>query len=141
MDALDVLLKSRQEGGEARKSALEYLIVRARQLGCTPRVSDSREGGFTICYGSTRYAVLDVNAGGRVDVHVKAHPTKELPTELNARANAFIASLEGMTIKDGPIHCTGQAEQPIEEIPRDSLDRLLTYAVNTIQEQYYNNHS
>lgn len=138
MDALDVLQKSRAEGGEERKDAIEHLIVRARQLGCTPLVSDSKDGGFKIRYGSIRYAVLDVNTKGRVYFHVKAHPNKDLPEDLSERANTFIVNLEGVDIKNGPINCYGQAEQTIEEIPRESIDQFLEYSVNTIQEHYYN---
>ena len=138
MDALDVLQKSRAEGGEERKDAIEHLIVRARQLGCTPLVSDSKDGGFKIRYGSIRYAVLDVNTNGRVYFHVKAHPNKDLPEDLSERANTFIVNLEGVDIKNGPINCYGQAEQTIEEIPRESIDQFLEYSVNTIQEHYYN---
>jgi hypothetical protein len=155
LDTLDVLLKSRTEGdredsefvddqsgeegnrGTARKKAIEHVIVRSRQLGCSSLISDSKEGGFKIRYGSIRYAVLDVNTKGRVYFHVKAHPNKELPSELSEQANEFIMKLNGVSIKNGPINCYGQADQKIEEIPRASIDQFLEYAVGVIQEHYY----
>ena len=138
LDALDVLVKAREEGGEERKSAIEYVIRASRDLGCQPLVSDSKEGGFKIRYGSIRYAVMDVNTKGRVYFHVKAHPNKELPEEYQRKANDFIDSLEGLNIKNGPINCYGQVEQPIEEIPRESLERFLEFSVQIIKDVYYN---
>ena len=137
MDTLEVLYKARDEGGIPRKEAMEYLIRKSRSLGCAPLVSDSKEGGFKIRYGSIRYAVLDVNTKGRVYFHIKAHPNKDLPQDLSAKANNFIIELEGVDIKNGPINCYGQVEQPIEEIPQESLDGFLEYAVNIIQTHYY----
>jgi len=168
LDTLDVLLKSRDEGdkehrieaseeeaivfedifsggayldsrGNARKKALEQVIVRSRKLGCSILISDSKEGGFKIRYGSIRYAILDVNTKGRVYFHVKAHPNKDLPEELHKRANDFIKFLEpDVTIKNGEINCYGQAEQRIEDIPKIKLEGFIKYAVNTIQDHYYN---
>lgn len=137
MDALDVLLKARDLGGPERKEAIEHIVRHARDLGCSPLVSDSKDGGFKIRYGSIRYAIMDINTKGRVYFHVKAHPNKTLPDDLSDRANRFISGLIGVTIKNGPINCYGQAEEPIETIPRDSLEQFLEYAVGTIQEQYY----
>ena len=137
MDALDVLHKARDDGGDERKKAIESLILNARRLGCSSLVSDSKDGGFKIRYGSIRYAVLDVNTKGRVYLHVKAHPNKTLPDDLSLRANEYIESLEGVSIKNGPINCYGQVEEPIENIPTESLEQFVEYAVNTIQEHYY----
>ena len=137
MDTLEVLYKAQDEGGPERKQAMEHLIRKSRALGCAPLVSDSKEGGFKIRYGSIRYAVLDVNTKGRVYFHIKAHPNKDLPSELSDRANNFIIGLEGVDIKNGPINCYGQVEQSIEQIPQESLDSFLEYAVNTIQNHYY----
>jgi hypothetical protein len=137
LDTLEVLFKARDEGGAVRKEAMEHLIRKSRALGCAPLVSDSKEGGFKIRYGSIRYAVLDVNTKGRVYFHIKAHPNKDLPSDLSLKANSFIVDLEGVDIKNGPINCYGQVEQPIEEIPQESLDSFLEYAVTTIQTHYY----
>ncbi len=116
---------------------MEHIIRTSRQLGCLPLVSDSKEGGFKIRFGSIRYAVMDINTKGRVYLHVKAHPNKELPEEFQQRANDFIFALEGVEIKNGPINCYGQVEQPIEEIPMESLEKFLEYSVRTIKECYY----
>ncbi len=137
MDALDVLFKAQDEGGIERREALEHLIRKCRELGCQPLVSDSKEGGFKIRYGSIRYAVLDVNTKGRVYLHIKSHPNKDLPDDLSEKANEFIVSLDGVDIKNGPINCYGQVEQPIEEIPQESLDSFLEFAVDSIQTTYY----
>lgn len=138
LDALEVLLKAREEGGEERKDAMEYMIRQSRTLGCASLISDSKEGGFKIRYGSIRYAIMDVNTKGRVYLHIKAHPNKELPEPKHDQANEFIAGLEGVVIKNGPINCYGQVEEPIENIPRESIDQFLNFAVDTIQTVYYN---
>jgi hypothetical protein len=138
LDALDVLLKAGEEGGQERRDAMEYIIRQARTLGCASLISDSKEGGFKIRYGSIRYAILDVNTKGRVYLHIKAHPNKELPDGKQDEANDFINGLEGIKIKNGPINCYGQVEEPIENIPRESLDQFLHFAVDTIQGIYYN---
>jgi hypothetical protein len=137
LDALDVLLKAREDGGTERKSAMEHIIRQARNLGCAALISDSKEGGFKIRYGSIRYAILDVNTKGRVYLHIKAHPNKDLPDGQQDASNEFIAALEGVKIKNGPINCYGQVEEPIENIPRESVDQFLNFAVDTIQGIYY----
>jgi hypothetical protein len=130
-------MKAERDGGSERRGAIESVIRFARKLGCAPLVSDSKEGGFKLRYGSIRYAVLDVNTQGRVYFHVKAHPNKDLPDNLQDRANDFIAALEGVDIKNGPINCYGQVEAPIESIPMSSLEEFLNYSIKTIKDTYY----
>ena len=78
-----------------------------------------------------------MNTRGEVFFHIKHHPDKDLPADTKTFANQFITDLEGITIKNAPINHYGQAEQPIETIPEDSVHQFLEYAIKTIRESYY----
>lgn len=137
MDTLDILNKARELGGESRREAMMRTFLTARNLGCQITPGGGKVGGFNVRYGSLKYAVLDMNTRGEVFLHIRPHPNKDLPDGQKAAANKFIDGLDGITIKNAPINHYGQAEEPIEEIPEDSLETFLEYAVNTIRTEYY----
>jgi len=140
LDTLDILNKAEELGGPTRKEAMMKTFIAARQLGCKITPGGGKVGGFNVRYGSLKYAILDMNTRGEVFFHIKHHPNKDLPAEKKQTANDFVAALEGMTIKNAPINHYGQAEEPIEEIPLESLENFLEYAVNTIRVEYYDPH-
>ncbi len=137
MDTLDILDKARELGGEARRDAMMRVFLTARDLGCKITPGGGKVGGFNVRYGTLKYAILDMNTRGEVFLHIRPHPNKDLPADKKAAANKFVSSLDGITIKNAPINHYGQAEEPVEEIPEDSLETFLEYAVSTIREEYY----
>ncbi|MBN1944256.1 MAG: hypothetical protein JW797_01215 [Bradymonadales bacterium] len=137
MDSLDVLKKAEELGGEDRKRALLHVINYARQKGCDFTTGGGKVGGFNIRYGSLKYAVLDVNTEGTLFLHIKPHPGKPLPDDYRTKANEFIQSLEGITIKNGPIHHYGQVESLVEEVPGESIELFLDFIIQAIHELYY----
>ena len=112
----------------------------ARDLGCDFNVGGGKAGGFNIRYGSLRYAVMDLNTRGEVFLHIKHHPSKDISDEQREQANKFVEGLEGFTIKNGPINNYGQIEEPLEELPIESLRTFLEHTVETIRETYYRPH-
>lgn len=141
MDTLDILNKAEQLGGEARREAMTQTFITARQLGCDITPGGGKVGGFNVRYGTLKYAILDMNTRGEVFFHIKPHPNKELPDSMKDDANKFVSGLDGLTIKNAPINHYGQAEEPIEEIPKETLVTFLEYAVNTIRVEYYQPHA
>ena len=141
LDTLDILKKARDLGGDDRREAMMRTFVAARQLGCDITPGGGKVGGFNVRYGTLKYAIMDMNTRGEVFLHIKHHPNKDLPAETKQKANNFITELDGITIKNAPINHYGQAEEPIEEIPEDSLTDFLEYAVSTIRTFYYEPHS
>ena len=73
---------------------------------------------------------------GQLEPRIRAWVTLD-EDESRAEANEYIASLEGITIKNGPIHHYGQVEASLEDIPTNSIDQFLEYTVNRIQQVYY----
>ncbi len=137
MDALDVLKKAEELGGPDRKSAMLEVLKAARSAGCDYSTAGGNVGGFNIRYGSLKYAVMDVNTEGVLFLHIKPHPGKPITEEARDEANEYIASLDGVAIKNGPIHHYGQVESPVEEIPQASIEAFLEYTVGRIQTNYY----
>lgn len=115
-------------------------IMAARDLGCDFNVGGGKAGGFNVRYGSLRYAVMDLNTRGEVFLHIKHHPSKNITDEQREDANKFVEGLEGLTIKNGPINNYGQIEEPIEELPIESLIAFLERTVEIIREVYYRPH-
>jgi hypothetical protein len=141
LDTLEILSKAQELGGDARREAMMQAFITARDLGCKITPGGGKVGGFNIRYGSLKYAIMDMNTRGEVFFHIKHHPNKDLPSEKKARANKFVSELDGVTIKNAPINHYGQAEEPIEEIPEDSMTSFLEYAVDVIRTEYYDPHS
>ncbi len=137
MDALDVLKKAEELGGPTRKAAMLEVLRTARQYGCEYSTGGGKVGGFNIRYGSLKYAVMDVNTEGTLFLHIKPHPGKPISDEYREEANVFINKLDGVVIKNGPIHHYGQVESALEEIPADSIKAFLKYTVDRIQNTYY----
>ena len=140
MDTLEVVKKAEQIGGEERRSAIEHLLITARDCGCDPRVGGGQAGGMNIRYGSIGYAILDVNTQGIVKLYVQPHPNKVAPDELMDALNGFIETQEELEPKSFPINSYGHLEAKIEEIPNDVLERYLRKAVELIREEYYLKH-
>lgn len=141
LDTLEILSKARELGGDDRREAMMRTFIAARKLGCDITPGGGKVGGFNIRYGTLKYAIMDMNTRGEVFLHIKHHPNKDLSPDKKANANKFVSGLEGVTIKNAPINHYGQAEEPIEEIPADSLDEFLEYAVNMIRTEYYDPHT
>lgn len=137
MDALDVLKKAEDIGGEVRKKALLEVLRAVRRYGCEYSPGGGKVGGFNVRYGSLKYAVMDVNTEGTLFLHIKPHPGKPITEEYRDQANEYIASLDGIVIKNGPIHHYGQVEAALEDIPLESIESFLEYAVDKIQTFYY----
>lgn len=141
MDTLDILNKAEEMGGESRREAMMRTFLKARKLGCDITPGGGKVGGFNIRYGTLKYAIMDMNTRGEVFLHVRPHPNKDLPEDQRTKANTFITNLAGVTIKNAPINHYGQAEESLEEIPEDSVDSFLEFAVELIREEYYNRYT
>lgn len=141
MDTLEILQKARQLGGDARREAMMKTFIAARELGCDITPGGGKVGGFNVRYGTLKYAIMDMNTRGEVFLHIKPHPNKDLDADKKQRANDFVNGLEGLTIKNAPINHYGQTQEPIEEIPEETLTDFLEYAVNIIRVEYYQPHS
>lgn len=137
MDALDVLRKAEEMGGSERKDAMLKTLTTARKYGCTYNTGGGKVGGFNIRYGSLNFAVMDVNCEGTIYLHIKSHPGKPITDEQRADYNKYITGLEGIEIKNGPIHHYGQVVAGVEEIPFDSIEAFLQYSVENITTNYY----
>jgi hypothetical protein len=137
LDALDVLKKAEELGGLERRDAMLEVLKTARGLGCDYNPGGGKVGGFNIRYGSLKYAVMDVNTEGTLFLHIKPHPGKPITDEARDEANNYIAGLDGIVIKNGPIHHYGQVEQAVEDVPGDSITQFLKFVVNKIQTEYY----
>jgi len=116
---------------------MEDIIVRARNLGCKTTPSSGKSANLHVRYGGLRYAIIDVDANGKVLLHVKTHPGKELPEEESKAVNALIDDLEGVAIKNPPINHYGQVEKPVEEVPFESIERYMEHMVALIRRLYY----
>lgn len=141
MDTLEILSKAQELGGDSRREAMLKVFITARDLGCNITPGGGKVGGFNIRYGSLKYAIMDMNTRGEVFLHIKHHPNKDLDPEKKLKSNTFVSALEGVTIKNAPINHYGQAEEPIEDIPEDSMTSFLEYVVNVIRTEYYDPHS
>ena len=141
MDTLESLQKARQLGGDARRDAMMKTFIAARELGCDITPGGGKVGGFNVRYGTLKYAIMDMNTRGEVFLHIKPHPNKDLDADKKQQANDFVNNLEGLTIKNAPINHYGQTQEPIEEIPEETLTDFLEYAVNIIRVEYYQPHS
>lgn len=137
VDALDVLKRAEELGGVERKQAMMQIINFARQRGCDYATGGGKIGGFNIRYGSLKYAVMDVNSEGTLFLHIKPHPGKAIPEEYRLKANEFIQSLDGISIKNGPIHHYGQVESAVEKVPSESIAQFLDFIIQSIHELYY----
>lgn len=137
MDALEVLKKAEELGGTERKEAMLSVLRTARKFGCKFSPGGGKVGGFNIRFGSLSFAVMDVNTEGVLFLHIKPHPGKPISDEYRAEANEYIASLDGVAIKNGPIHHYGQVEAELENIPADSIEAFLNYTVEHINRTYY----
>ncbi|MFW5967627.1 MAG: hypothetical protein ACOCV2_08925 [Persicimonas sp.] len=140
MDTLDVLEKAERKGGPERRERMTQVIMAARDLGCSYNVGGGKAGGFNIRYGSLRYAVMDLNTRGEVFLHIKHHPSKDITDDQRDEANEFVESIDGFTIKNGPINNYGQIEEEIEDVPIEALEKFLERTVETIREIYYRPH-
>ncbi len=140
MDFLEILAKAERLGGTARKEALTKAIISARDHGCKITPGGGKAGGVNVRYGSLKYSVMDINTKGEVFIHIKHHPSKKITDEQREEANDFIAELEGLEIKNGPINHYGQCAIPVEDIPIESLESFLTWAIDTIRVRYYDPH-
>ena len=137
MDTLDVLRKAEQMGGSQRRDAIQDVVVAARDLGCDFTVGGGKVGGLNIRYGTVQYAVMDIRTDGTVLLHIKPHPGKDISDEDRREANEFLESLEGLTVKNMPVNNYGTTEEPVEEIPTESLEHFLSRAVDYIRQNYY----
>jgi hypothetical protein len=137
LDALDVLKKAEELGGAERKKAMLDVLRMTRKYGCEYSTGGGKVGGFNIRYGSLKYAVMDINTEGTLFLHIKPHPGKPISEDFRTEANEYISSLEGITIKNGPIHHYGQVEATVEEIPQESIEKFLAFAIDNIQARYY----
>jgi hypothetical protein len=140
MDFLDVLAKAEELGGETRREALMQTIIKARNLGCESTPGGGKIGGINIRYGSLKYAIMDVNTRGEVFLHIKPHPNKEITDEQKEEANLFLTKLDGIEIKNAPVNHYGQANDPIEDIPDEAIDKFLERCVSFIRKIYYDPH-
>ncbi len=140
MDTLEILSKAQELGGDARREAMLRTFRTARELGCNVTPGGGKVGGFNVRYGTLKYAVMDMNTKGEVFLHIKHHPSKDLAAEKKERANKFVSELDGVTIKNAPINHYGQTEEPIEEIPEESMTNFLEYVVDVIRTEYYDPH-
>ena len=137
MDTLDVLRKAEQLGGEQRREAIQKAVVAARDLGCDFKVGGGQVGGLNIRYGGVGYAVMDIRTDGTVLFHIKPHPGKDIPDEDREDANDFLETLEGVTIKNMPVNNYGTAEEPVEDIPPNTVSQFLDRAIEYIRKKYY----
>lgn len=137
MDALEVLKKAEQLGGMERKEAMLNVLRVARRFGCKFSPGGGKVGGFNIRFGSLSYAVMDINTEGTLFLHIKPHPGKPISEDYRTEANEYISGLEGIKIKNGPIHHYGQVEAEVENIPADSIEAFLDYTVGHINRTYY----
>ena len=137
MDALEVLKKAESLGGMERKEAMLNVLRTARKFGCKFSPGGGKVGGFNIRFGSLSYAVMDVNTEGTLFLHIKPHPGKPISEDYRTEANEYISSLDGIKIKNGPIHHYGQVEAEVENIPADSIEAFLDYTVGHINRTYY----
>jgi len=140
LDKYDVLKRTEKRGGEERRSSLEDVVIAARQLGFDLQVGGGRAGGINMRYGSIGYAVMDINTNGRVKVYVSPHPNKDAPEDMRDSLNAFIDERDELTPKSFPISSYGHLEEPLEEIPSDTLVGYLEHALELIREEYYYPH-
>lgn len=137
MDALDILRKMDELGGEDRRKAVEQLMREARRLQCKTEVGGGQAGGINFRYGSIRYAIMDVNVQGQVKLYVQPHPNKAAPEELTEGLNHCIQSNPGLEPKSFPINSYGHLKDNVEEVPVDSLVAYLTEAIEWIRNVYY----
>lgn len=141
MDKLDVIRKTEELGGKARRSALENLIRKANKLGCELDVGGGRAGGINFRYGSIRYAIMDINVHGEVKLYVQPHPGKDAPEAVIDALNGLIKSDEALEPKSFPIASYGHLSGSLEDIPADSLSSYLDGAVDIIRRAYYSGSS
>lgn len=137
LDKLDVIRKTEELGGKEHRDALEMLMRKANKLGCDLDVGGGRAGGINIRYGSIRYAIMDVNVHGEVKLYVQPHPGKEAPEEVIDSLNGLIAGDDSLDPKSFPISSYGHLNEPLEDIPAESLLMYLNGAIDVIRQTYY----
>lgn len=140
MDILEILEKAERLGGPERKEALTKAIIASRDIGCAITPGGGKAGGVNVRYGSLKYSIMDINTKGEVFIHIKHHPSKKITDEEREASNGYIAELEGMEIKNGPINHYGQCAAPVEDIPIESIEAFLSFAIETIRRKYYDPH-
>ena len=133
MDVLDVLRLAEERGGKDRRQAISRLLKSARDLGCTFQTGGGKRGGFNVRYGANSYSILDVTTDGTVFVHINPDSALALSTEERASRNAFLAGLDGLTMKNADVQNYGQVTELIEAIPEASVDALLRFALDQIR--------
>ncbi len=136
MDALDMLRLAEDKGGRERRDAIQQLLLFARGLRCSHSTAGGKAGGFNIRYGSLSYSLMDVTTEGTVFLHINPD-SGALSDEIRQSRNAFIADLEGITVKSGTIQNYGQIEEAIETVPTESWQKFLAYTVEHIRDTYY----
>lgn len=137
MDALDILRKMAELGGDERRQAVEQLMREARKLHCKAEIGGGQAGGINFRYGSIRYAILDINVHGQVKLYVQPHPNKSAPDELAEGLNQCIQSQPGLEPKSFPINSYGHLKDNVEDVPVESLVAYLTEAIEWIRNIYY----
>jgi hypothetical protein len=137
MDKLQVFERAEKRGGEERKEAIVDMAIAARKLGCDLDIGGGRAGGINIRYGSIGYALMDVNTNGRVKLYVQPHPGKDSSDEYIDEMNGYIEEDDHLEAKSFPINSYGHLEDPIEEIPHESIEGFLHHAMSMIRERFY----
>lgn len=140
LDKLHIIHKAEDEGGAARREAIEDVLITARKLGCDLNLGGGQAGGFNIRYGAIGYALMDLDTHGTVKLYVQPHPGKEAPRALIDALNRFIDRHDALQPKSSPLHSYGHLEAPIEAIPAEALSDYLQEAMRLIYETYYRPH-
>ena len=137
MDALDVLKLSEEKGGSERRAVMSHAIKYARKQGCVFQPSGGKTGGFNIRYGSLGYSIMDMTTEGTVYLHVNPDSSYDLSDEERKARNEFIENLEGVTVKNGPIHNYGQITENVEDLPLETIENFIDYCVSHIRKTFY----
>ena len=137
MDVLDVLRLAEEKGGADRRAAITHLLKYARSAGCLFQTAGGKTGGFNVRYGSLGYSLVDVTTEGTVYLHVNPDSGRKLDDETRTARNEFIESLEGVTVKNGPIQNYGQVAEVIEEIPGETMEKFIDFCVTHIRSDFY----
>lgn len=137
LDKLDILRETERLGGPERRQALTRILVETRNLGCKHSVSDARVGGINIRFGTLGFAVADFQCDGTVKVYAKPHSSLETPEEMHEALNEFVKEAEGMETKSHPIGTYGHLDDPLEEVPLDSILGFIRTSVSAIRAQWY----
>jgi len=137
VDVLDVLRLSEEKGGPERRAAITHLLKYARGAGCLFQPAGGKTGGFNVRYGSLGYSLVDVTTEGTVYFHVNPDSGRKLDEATRTERNDYIESLEGVTVKNGPIQNYGQVTENIEDIPSETMEKFIDYCVGHIRSTFY----